>query len=151
MELFQRTLVTLAWDRALTTMEATRATRKRSVLERKAWFRWRRRWQELEHEDPGDRKLVVCATCARYRDGRGHWVPMPDGLNEVLASARSICVSHGLCPACSTRALHALKVLPPSDPAATVAARGWRQDDMIRSSPIQRGRTRHCREGPLAP
>jgi len=105
-------------------MEATRVTREHTEVERKAWIRWRRRWQELEREQPGNRTLVVCATCARYRDGRAHWVRMPEGLNEVLASARSICVSHGLCPACSIRALDDVKVLPPAEPVGTVSSHG---------------------------
>jgi hypothetical protein len=103
-------------------MEATRVTREHSVTERKAWLRWWRRWRELESEGPGQRTLVVCATCPRYRDGRGRWVTMPSGLREVLATARSVCVSHGLCRACSTRALDAVKVLTPVEPAAPVSS-----------------------------
>ena len=117
-------MVKLAWDHAMTAMEATRVTREHSESERKACFRWRRRWHELECQGPGQRKLVVCAICARYRDGHGRWTPMPSGLNEVLASARSLCVSHGLCPACSTRALEAVKVLSPVELAAPVPTGG---------------------------
>jgi hypothetical protein len=124
MQVVQRFLVERAWDHAMTTREATRVTREHSVAERKAWLRWRRRWQELESQGPGQRTLVVCATCPRYRDGQGRWVRMPSGLNEVLASARSLCVSHGLCPACSTRALEAVKVLSPVELAAPVPTRG---------------------------
>lgn len=120
----QGTLVRLAWDHAATAMAATRVTREHSEAEREAWFRWRLRWHELECQGPGQRKLVVCATCGRYRDGHGRWTPMPSGLNEVLASARSLCVSHGLCPACSTRALNAVKVLSPFEPAGTGSTRG---------------------------
>jgi hypothetical protein len=104
--------------------EVTRATREHSAAERKAWFRWRRRWHELERESPGERRLVVCATCARYRDGRGRWMPMPSGLNDVLASGRGLCVSHGLCSTCSTRALQSLKLLPPSEPDTAGSTRG---------------------------
>ena len=124
MRLVQRSSVVLAWDHAVTAMEVTRVTREHSVAERDAWLRWHLRWHELESQGAGQRTLVVCATCTRYRDGLGRWVPMPSGLNEMLASARSLCVSHGLCPACSTRALDAVKVLPPTEPAGTRSTRG---------------------------
>jgi len=122
-QLVPQILVKLAWDHAITAMEITRVTREHSAAERNAWLRWRSRWHELECQDPGQRTLVVCATCGCYRDGRGHWVTMPSGLSEVLASARSLCVSHGLCPACTTRALHAIKVLPPPTTTAAGATR----------------------------
>ena len=115
-ELVQRFSVELAWDHALTALNVTRVTREHTASQRKAWFRWRRRWQELERENADERRLVVCATCARYRDGRGRWVPMPSGLNDVLATGRGLCVSHGICSACTTRALDSLKVLSPLEP-----------------------------------
>jgi hypothetical protein len=123
MQVVQRFLVERAWDHAVTAMEATRVTREHSVTERKAWLRWWRRWRELESQGPGQRTLAVCATCASYRDGQGCWVPMPSGLIKVLASARGVCVSHGLCPACSTRALDAVKVLSPVELAGPGFAR----------------------------
>lgn len=113
----------LAWDHAATAMEATRVTREHGEAEREAWLRWRLRWHELECQAPGQRKLVVCATCTRYRDGQGRWTEMPSGLNEMLASARSLCVSHGLCPACSSRALDAVKVLSPIESVGTASIR----------------------------
>jgi len=112
MVVVQRNLIQLAWDHARTVTEETRVTRAHTAAERKAWNRWWRRWQELESEGPGERTLVVCANCTRYRDGRGRWAPMPDGLGDLLASAQGLCVSHGLCPACTARAMDALK--PPS-------------------------------------
>src|SRR5512138_2309305 len=111
MDLVQRGLVELAWDNAVAVTAQTRATRRYSEAQRDAWFRWRLRWHELEHEAAGERTLVVCATCTRYRDGGGCWVPMPSGLGNVLAKTQSLCVSHGLCTACTTQALHDLKEL----------------------------------------
>ena len=116
MQMGEQSQVNMAWDHATKAIEATLATREHCVVERQAWLRWWHRWQELESEGPGQRTLVVCATCVRYRDSQGRWEPMPSGLSELLAGARSLCVSHGLCPSCSTRALDAVKVRPP--PAA---------------------------------
>lgn len=112
MLLVQQHLIELAWDHAMKATAETRVTREHTATERRAWYRWRRRWRELESDDPGERTLVICANCGRYRDGGGRWVLMPAGLRDVLAGARSLCVSHGLCSACSARAMHALK--PPS-------------------------------------
>jgi hypothetical protein len=121
MELLQRSLVELAWDSAAAVTAQTRATRRYSEAQRDAWFRWRLRWHELEDEAAVERTLVVCATCTRYRDGRGRWVLMPSGLSTVLANTRSLCVSHGLCSVCTTQALHDVRKLTPSEPVPTGA------------------------------
>ena len=103
----------------MTATQETRVAREHSLEQRIAWSHWWDRWHELERDEPSERTLVVCATCSRYRDGAGHWVEMPSGLNDLLVSARSLCVSHGLCSACTARELHNVKHLGVCEPAGT--------------------------------
>jgi hypothetical protein len=112
--------VQAAADHAEQAWDLARATRTQSQTQLEAWRRWKIRWRELDRAPAGDRALVVCAICHRYRDGRGHWEAMPLGLNGMLGAARGICVSHGLCTTCTSRALREVKHLP--SPALAVAS-----------------------------
>jgi len=118
MVLVQRNDVEVALDRAMTAAAATRVTREYTQAQRIAWFRWRVRWHELESELAEERTLVICATCSKYRDGDGRWMPMPSGLRDVLGKTRSLCVSHGLCSECTARAFYEVKHLSIREPAA---------------------------------
>jgi hypothetical protein len=112
MDQVSKSRVQAAGDRAEEARELACATRGHSQTQLEAWRRWKVRWRELDRAPAGERTLVVCAICHRYRDGRGDWERMPLGLDRVLGAARGICVSHGLCSTCTSRALREVKHLP---------------------------------------
>jgi hypothetical protein len=107
-----RTRVLAAGEHAEEAWQLTRATRERTRTQLEAWRSWKIRWRELDRAPAGERTLVVCAICHRYRDGGGDWERMPFGLDGMLSTARGICVSHGLCSTCTSRALREVKHLP---------------------------------------
>lgn len=107
-----KTRVQEAGDHAEAARELARATRRYSQLQLEAWRRWKVRWRELDRAPAGERALVVCAICHRYRDGRDHWETLPLGLDGMLGTARVICVSHGLCSTCTSRALRKVRHIP---------------------------------------
>jgi len=112
MDLASKRRVQAAREHAEEALWLSRATRERARTEVDAWRRWKVRWHELDQTPAGERTLVVCAICHRYRDGRARWQGMPLGLGGMLGSARGFCVSHGLCSACTSRALREVKHLP---------------------------------------
>ena len=122
MDLMSKGRVEAARAHAEEATELSRVTRKRTRMQLEAWTRWKARWRELEREPPGERTLVVCSICRRYRDGHGQWDRLPLGLHGMLSSPQGISVSHGLCTACTSRALREVRHLPSPAPASADAA-----------------------------